>query len=401
MTRRIDEWATPRGPRYRSLDVWRGLSALLVLIFHSTFYAVAARAPNACDLGALALRICQRFWIGVPFFFVISGYCISATVDNTRRHGLPIGDYFVRRLLRIFPPYWVVLVAAVFAALMFARIGDGTFWADGEYGIPKVDALSLSQWFGNATLTETWRSEIAGSPRLFLLAHAWTLCYEEQFYVVAGLLLLLWPRHYFTGALGISVIIVGLAFMRSRVHLPIDGFFFDGRWLLFAIGILVYYRTNYASRRVGHLVHAVLVAAAAYTLLRRPERVLTSHSTFEQEMLAAIGFALFISLTRQWDEQIHASALLRPLKFCGVMCYSLYLVHWPIVKTVSHWFARRGLVGAAMTFLVIVPLGMATSIGVSWLFHLGVERHFISSGARRVRDQAFGTTSSPAHVAAD
>ena len=52
-------------------------------------------------------------WAGVPIFFVISGYCISATADSARRKGLPARTYFWRRFRRIFPPYWIFLMAAV------------------------------------------------------------------------------------------------------------------------------------------------------------------------------------------------------------------------------------------------------------------------------------------------
>src|SRR6187397_1827750 len=114
----------PRSPRYLTLDHWRGVACLLVVLFHSSgiaFLSMEAQgtAPQQEGLAGLALSITRIGWIGVPFFFVISGYAISATADSSRRdRGGPIG-YFRRRIRRIYPPFWamIVLQVAIVAAI--------------------------------------------------------------------------------------------------------------------------------------------------------------------------------------------------------------------------------------------------------------------------------------------
>jgi peptidoglycan/LPS O-acetylase OafA/YrhL len=56
------------------------------------------------------------------------------------------------------------------------------------------------QWLGNLTLTESWRWHAIGDQRAHFPAQAWTLCYEEQFYAVVGLLLAISRRRFFSGA---------------------------------------------------------------------------------------------------------------------------------------------------------------------------------------------------------
>ena len=115
--------APPRAPRYLTLDHWRGIACLLVVLFHSSGVAflsmeASGTQPQQAGLAGLALSITRIGWIGVPFFFVISGYAISATADSSRRgRGGPIG-YFKRRIRRIYPPLWAMLVLQV--AIVFA-----------------------------------------------------------------------------------------------------------------------------------------------------------------------------------------------------------------------------------------------------------------------------------------
>src|SRR5690349_11307944 len=100
----------PRAPRFASLDHWRGVACLFVLIHHA-----AAKSVYPGILEAIGARL----WIGVPVFFVISGYCISAAADSHRRRSNSFRSFMYRRVRRIFPPYWAALfgTALCFAAM--------------------------------------------------------------------------------------------------------------------------------------------------------------------------------------------------------------------------------------------------------------------------------------------
>ena len=87
-------------------------------------------------------------------------------------------------------------------------------------------------------------------------------------------------------------------------------------------------------------------------------------------------------LFHPWDSRLHALALLQPLRFCGRMCYSLYLVHWPICKSVSHVFFAFGIHDPMTTLIVTIPVAIGVSIFAAWSFHRLIEQRFIN--ARRV-----------------
>src|SRR5438128_7492185 len=103
----------PRSPRYRSLDTWRGAACLMIVLIHAANgldLEELRASPQTGWASSLVAFLLSRMGVGVTIFFVISGYCISATADSNRRSGAGCGQYFVRRIRRIFPPYWAILL---------------------------------------------------------------------------------------------------------------------------------------------------------------------------------------------------------------------------------------------------------------------------------------------------
>ena len=123
-------------------------------------------------------------------------------------------------------------------------------------------ALSATQWLGNLTLTETWRHHIFGDSERLLLGVSWTLCYEEQFYIICGLLLVVSSTRFFLGVALVSALTFALtAYNFMQADWLFRGLFLDGRWLTFALGILVYLHTNYAGRNGRRIGVGVVLAA--------------------------------------------------------------------------------------------------------------------------------------------
>ena len=61
------------------------------------------------------------------------------------------------------------------------------------------------------------------------------------------------------------------------------------------------------------------------------------------------------------------------------MCYSLYLIHWPVTKAVSHTLFLVGVDSSVETALVTIPLCIAVSVLAAWPFHVLVERRFLNT----------------------
>lgn len=371
-----------RVPRYESLDVWRGVACLLVIAIHSLAYVREGVEERFHAVFHAVLAVLHRGWLGVPLFFVISGYCITATVEASRARGQSLGVYFYRRFRRIYPPYWVwLLLVATLVWIVDAHVWPG--FAE-VASVPRPESLNGWQWLGNLTLTETWRFHVGGGPTSFLLSPAWTLCYEEQFYACAGLALLLSTRtSFFKFALAVTLAtlaVLGWGWLfTTDARARLQGFFFDGSWLMFAAGILVYYvvaRATLAERRwcLATLLVALLVA------LRDPSVLLGKQDNeLTLSCAVAFGFALLLVVLHPYDAALVGVRALQPIKWCGVRCYSLYLVHWPIVRIVSKLLDLAGLRTHAHTVLVTVPLCTAAAILAGGLFHAAVERRFLNA----------------------
>jgi peptidoglycan/LPS O-acetylase OafA/YrhL len=143
------------------LDGLRGLAVLAVVASHFT------TAPGACYGG----------WLGVCLFFVLSGFLITrilltqrARVEAGANRRRALGVFYGRRALRIFPIYYLTL------AVMLAA------------GVPS--AWRVRWWLG----TYTYNFYVAAVEWHNAFGHFWSLCVEEQFYLVWPFLILFCPR---------------------------------------------------------------------------------------------------------------------------------------------------------------------------------------------------------------
>jgi peptidoglycan/LPS O-acetylase OafA/YrhL len=177
------------------------------------------------------------------------------------------------------------------------------------------------------------------------------------------------PRRFFLGVVLVSL----LTFTLMLARLAPSGLFFDGMWLQFAAGVGVYYWVNYASRPGRVLLPALLLSVMGACLILRP----IGGWQFRLFVLGG-GFALVLMTLHRFDQTLSRAAVLRPLDFCGKMCYSMYLVHAPLTKLIGHLLYLQGIRSVTQTMLVTVPLATAVSILVAWVFYNLVERHFLN-----------------------
>jgi peptidoglycan/LPS O-acetylase OafA/YrhL len=418
----IPESATPaprdsRSLRYDSLTFWRGIACLLVVIYHSILYWPISNQN-------FVFGLLRQLWIGVPVFFVISGYCITASADALGRRPVPVTMFFWRRFRRIFPPYWIwlgIMVIAVYWVETF--VGPGFFRCA---NVPPLQEMTKWRWLGNITLTEMWRTHVTGEPPTAIFwGPGWTLCYEEQFYVVMGLILLFARRFLFRAAALISAVVIAGPFFISQYDQKTYGTFLNCLWLAFAAGVLAYYALNYADLNQRNRCCLLLIASAVCVVAdpRLPSfldgkwilalcgvgayyvwkhcsprwRCLVTvplaiglwyaftmrDSLFRRIMpdtgehcFVAFLFAFLIIVLKKWDDSINRSKALAPVRRCGEMCYSIYLVHWPVVVLAANGFHVWGVTSPAAALFIAVPSCVAVTLAIALVFHRFVERPF-------------------------
>jgi peptidoglycan/LPS O-acetylase OafA/YrhL len=374
--------------RYASLDVWRGVACLMVAVGHAAgpgLESVVSHAPGRGETWQWlssdpVIFLLLKGWLGVPLFFVISGYCIMATLASSKRSRSSASEFAWRRFRRIFPPYWISLVVFLALSLLTQASTGIATWGE-EHVSPYT--LSTLEWIGNATLTATWIGNFDASSVRLVNPVAWTLCYEEQFYAIALVLFLVARAKILQGALvvtiGVLVVNRGAAFLGLSPLLY--GTFVDGRWLQFGLGVALYWLLNRASpvaRRLGVVFGLVAVVTGAIVQwqsvrLRQP---LQGNPVFE--LVVAVGFFVLLLLLHASDRALFEHPLARPFRYCGTRCYSLYLVHLPVVTLIAGLLCQLGVTGVPATVLVSVPLAVVAAIAVAAVFHHFVERRFLN-----------------------
>jgi peptidoglycan/LPS O-acetylase OafA/YrhL len=373
--------------------MWRGVACLIVVIYHSAYVqlftpGIESPAASGEPVSDVLMGVVQYFNIGVPMFFVISGYCISATADSSRRKSKPVSTYFWRRLRRIFPPYWFALLISIFVFVLADFVLFPRFLSSSPFPILRPWWYSLDQWLGNLTLTETWRYHFGGRSKGFFMGQAWTLCYEEQFYAVTGIVLLLSPARFFAGTALVTIGTAGVLVAARALNIAVDGFFFDGLWFHFAAGIVVYYIINYANSVERNVLLGVLVISALAAILGVLGLTATDGVAF--------SFALILLAIHRWDNALCSCRWLTPLFLSGTLCYSLYLMHGIVARIVAKAAYDLGVRSDWTTLFITVPVGLAASLLIAWPFYLLVERRFLNPPQRvEVRTGLTGPKSSP------
>lgn len=150
--------------RSNGLDTLRATAIALVFMYHyKVFVSHQATFGWASVVG----------WVGVDLFFVLSGYLIAnqilAGVASGRR--LSLKAFYVRRALRTLPVYWVVLAAYFLFPTVMGGRAPPSLWS----------FLTFTQNFGLHSGTA--------------FSHAWSLCIEEQFYLVLPMMVIIGARY--------------------------------------------------------------------------------------------------------------------------------------------------------------------------------------------------------------
>lgn len=321
--------------------------------------AIAVLAVIAFHLGVPWVR---GGYVGVDIFFVISGFLITGIIAEEIEAGkFSLSDFYIRRIRRIVPALAVVLASCAMAsaALQFPTetIDFGKSLIAAVVFSSNVFFLSKAQYFGGASETMP-------------LLHTWSLAVEEQFYLVFPLILM-WLAHRGRDAWSWIVPMISAVALVSFI----------------ISAVMVYVHQEWAFylifSRGWELAAGALIALGAFPRLRN--RMLA-------EVIGLAGLLLIVLAVIFYHKALHfpgvlalapvggAAALIysgtvtgtvvgrllacRPLVFIGLISYSLYLWHWPIIAF-WHSFAghRPGLAGMAVLFMLCLLVSY-----LSWRF---------------------------------
>lgn len=360
-----------------TLDGMRGIAVILVLVFHFAWTFPGddpSAATSFVDKVAVQLHAFMwSGWTGVDLFFVLSGYLITRglVTDSKRALGTRMKMFWMRRVLRIFPLYYAVIVVGTIVTLAF-----GAQWVPG-----------LPYWLYMQNYTLAFDHEV-----MRWTAHFWSLAIEEQFYFIWPIVALTVSRRRLIPLILVLVLFtvalrVGLTFKGADIGLFQRWFADEPGGLEHGIAKLVY-RTTF-TRADGLLLGAFVAvtqrevghpAAQVWRRLRLPIFVGTAFALlglyvwatglndYDRRVIGvgyvtlALFFASGVSLCADHVIGERARRLLSwgPLVSCGKVSYGMYIFHWPLVVLavpyLTRWqegrstLAQMGISGAFIVF---------------------------------------------------
>lgn len=351
--------------RIHGLDVLRALAIIFVFMYH--YVVFVSRQPTFGFIDEIG-------WVGVDLFFVLSGYLIGhqifSPIANQREFSFKI--FYYRRLLRTLPTYLFVL---------------GIYFLIPNF---RENAILPPLW-KFLTFTQNFSLQTGTA-----FSHAWSLCVEEQFYLILPVmaLIIIYKKSIHYG----WVILFGLLLI---------GMFLRGSlWVYYNqhannhFHALYYTKIYYSSFcRLDELVSGVAIA-----MLRNFHKDIWGKVTAKGNLILLFGiigsgvtfylflqyhYSLFmtvlgypllgISFAALTLAALSPNSYLYKIRIPGaapiaIWSYAIYLIHKPVSVIIYRELSKFGV--DALSFIAILTITLA-SIAIGWLLYICVETPFL------------------------
>ena len=332
----------------KDIDGLRGIAVLLVVLYH---------------LGA---GFVPAGFVGVDIFFVISGFLITSRIMHDIQQGqFSLQDFYMRRIRRILPVLVFVLVCATSVAYIVLLPIDLKRYCQSLMAA----LLSIS----NIYFWKFIRVGYFGTDSSVLpLLHTWSLGIEEQFYVVWAFVLIIFSKGFIrTKGLYVTLLLGMLSFAlyiflsfykytAFAYYSPFTRFF--ELWLGALLAIC------YAQQKNAHsplLAMASLLTGLALIVF---SACLLTASDYPgiYTVLPCLGAALLLFFGKSQHRLKSMMLENRSLVFIGIISYSLYLWHWPMIAY-CHYF------NLSFDFVMSITVLMA-SISLAYMSYRFIEQ---------------------------
>ncbi|PHV08414.1 acyltransferase [Janthinobacterium sp. BJB412] len=351
--------------RAKGLDTLRAIAIALVLMTHYTGFV--SGSPTFGFVGRVG-------WAGVDLFFVLSGYLIGNQILSAlaRKEDFSLKVFFAKRLLRTLPNYYVVLAAYFLLPDLLKGSSTAPLWR----------FLTFTQNFG-LEYGQTF-------------SHSWSLCIEEQFYLVLPLAVLAvascrnalrvgWTL--IVGAILVGMAARGMAWLADGHDAFAAETYYStlGRFDELLPGVAIAMLKNFHGAlyekilRKGNLLLVVGLAAVIAILYcvnqGFPNTMLSTTLGFS---LLAMSYALLLMAALS-PNSILSRVGVPGATSLALWSYAVYLMHKPIFMLAAPHLRRMNVdTGAPLTVLLVFAAG----IFGGWLLFRFVETPFMQLRAR-------------------
>ena len=350
---------------YRNdIDGLRAIAVLSVVFFHS------------------GIDLFSGGYVGVDIFFVISGFLITSIIyREIENNSFSIARFYERRIRRIFPALFAVIVFCLFFCLVF-------YAPDDLRRVAKTIRYTVI-FFSNylfARKTGYFDTSAEFEP----LLHTWSLAVEEQYYIVFPAILFLISKHLKNRLVLCLVVIFSVSLLTGIFDVNTDPhkafFVTEGRvWELLigsflALNIFPSVKNNIVNN-VYSIVGLIFILSSIFFFDK--ETLFPGLSA----LLPTLGAAFIIYSGMEGSGDLIVNKLLssKVMVFVGVISYSLYMWHWPLIVFSKHLVIRPLFVYE--TVLLLCLMGIISYF--SWKY---IEQPFRSNSKFKNQKKLFKVT---------
>jgi peptidoglycan/LPS O-acetylase OafA/YrhL len=348
------------GGRDPTLDVFRGIAILCVALYHFT-----ARLPHeALNMSEPAALQAKFGWLGVYFFFVISGFCIFLTLSRSDSVRL----FFAKRISRLYPAF-VAAAIVLFVFGLFAPVPTAPAANYHDQPITLVDlALNLM---------------LLGELGEWVNGSFWSIAAEVRFYLLIALMAVLFGRGARLARL-FSYLALGMAglWLLVEILLPAQDGALASRALrvaglapylpFFAFGILLHQRHKKAMPTTLLLSLNAVVMALVLVVETIGSSYIATIGLVDIAIVVTIFAVLMGAFVRFADgHPLPAIPIAGPiLAYAGLLSYSWYLMHETLGLTLL------GVLGPHLPLPLNVLIALGATLAAAAVFSWAVEWRF-------------------------
>lgn len=370
---------------FKNLDAIRFLAAFLVVMHHMQFFKV--------EDGVSSWRFLSHFLedagrVGVNLFFVLSGFLISYLLmkENDQTGGINFKNFYIRRILRIWPLYLAYgIILTVLSPFIMHKLGIAAL---GDSHTILTNLLFLLLFAVNI--------QLAFFPyNKGILEITWSVCIEEQFYLIWPLLLILFRKRLKL----LFVVMLSIGFLCKTLCLVLPYFFpakftvlqlfginyvllFD-KLELFGMGMFAAYML-FNRESYSKLFDVILKPGIQWFMLIITILVMLSvikvpvlSKYYYDHFIHAALFGYLMLMAVAPNSILHLEYPL--LKVLGKVSYGIYLFHAPVCQLLLIVFMKVfGHAPNVVVYEILYPLtGLIATCGVAYLSYELYEKHFL------------------------
>jgi peptidoglycan/LPS O-acetylase OafA/YrhL len=351
---------------FENLDGLRAIAAIAVIMTHLSYFIQAKTSLGTLVKGVISIGG-MGGKLGVIFFFILSGFLITYLLfeEREKKGGVNIGKFYLRRLLRIWPLYFLTLIFGFWLFPFFLETKH-------EIASPLMYSLFLANF----------DHILNGFPTVSILGVHWSVCVEEQFYLIWPLLFV-WMKKkmlFIIGVIGF-ILLSQFYFVSSAIHYQGGEYHLISCFKYLCIGALVaffafhhrMYIQSFSSQIPKWFSFLFYASSFCFLLVQHK---LFGHAPWYKMMYDLVPVTLFVYVII--DQNFSTNSLfkigrIKLLTWLGKISYGLYLTHMIALNSVVYFLKEP-----SENLSVLFSGTLLISILLSYLSYTYFERYFLS-----------------------